>query len=87
MERRRNAHESLNLAREVRLAIESILRESLEERNRRIQALEDEIRALRNIVSTIQMDSRFWVGLPIGFCDDTRPYRKIKEPQQKAGSS
>ena len=88
MERQKKQDESkkelVDTYREVRLAIESILRESLdeknahiralveflEERNARIRALEEEIRALRGVVSTTHLDPRFWIGFPIGLFDE-----------------
>lgn len=71
-------------ALEIRLAEQTILRESLgeknariktltdrvEERNARIRVLEEEIRALRGVVSTIHLDPRFWIGFPIGLSDE-----------------
>lgn len=50
----------------VMINIETILNESLREKNQRIRALEEEIESLRNVVSRFHLDSRFWVGKPIG---------------------
>ena len=76
---------TLESALQIRLASESILRESLEEKNARlrdlaeilkqrnlhIQALQEQIRSLRDIVST-HIDPRFWIGFPIGLFDEPR---------------
>jgi predicted RNase H-like nuclease (RuvC/YqgF family) len=66
----KNKDESL----EEKTAHIQTLTDSLEERNARIRALEEEIRALRRALSSFRLDTRFWIGFPIGPVDD--PHRR-----------
>ena len=64
MERRKANNEIHEAHREIILAVQQILAESIEEKDRYIAALEEEIRHLRGVISELHIDARFWIGLP-----------------------
>ena len=51
---------------ELLLSIQSILHESLSQKDQQIRSLQEEVRDLRDILEEIPLDPRFWIGLPIG---------------------
>lgn len=59
--------------------IQAILHESIQKKDKRIWDLEEEIRSLREIVSDNHLDSRFWIGRPVGRCGD--PHQGRKSPK------
>ncbi len=72
MERRQKKDVSLKAYRDYHLAIEGIIRESFKEKNSYIRALEDEVLALRSVTAILPLDSKFWIGFPIGCTGDPR---------------
>jgi hypothetical protein len=54
----------------------------IEDRDARIRVLEAEIRALRGVVATMNLDPRFWIGLPIGACDERKGVAREDPPKR-----
>lgn len=66
---RREREKSIDMGEED---VEALLK-TIEQKNRRIQALEDQIRSLQEVFSCVHVDPRYWIGLPIcPFDSDSR---------------
>ena len=75
-ERRKHNNEVMEAYRDIVLAVEQILSESIVDKDKYILALEEEIRYLRGVISDLHVDPRFWIGLPTRLKGERRAHKR-----------